>query len=231
MRGFNFNISTLFGNMGSNSSLGSFDFKQYASIKSGSYGKLLKSYYAEQKKNPGEEKPKTDRTNKKTSVEDTTGLSQMKKESDGLKSAVESLGKDELWKQSEGEYDREKITSAVKSFVNEYNDVVKQSSKVNSKDVTQSMHYMTNMTSTMSKALSKVGINVGTDGKMSVDEDALNKANVSSIKSLFTGPASYGSQIVDKAGEISKAALMNSSIYSSNGALSSSLDNMFNKWI
>jgi len=233
MRGFNFNISSLFSNLGSNSTFGSFNFSDYASIKNGSYGKLVKSYYAEQKKSTASDKSDKTTTSKKNKEEavDKTGLTQMKKEADGLKSAAEALNKEDLWKQTNGEYDMDKIVSAVKTFVSEYNDTVTQASKVNSKDIAQDVRYMSSMTSTMSKALSKIGVTVGTDGKLSVNEDELKKANVSSIKSLFSGTVSYGSQIADKASGISRDTVMNSSIYGSNGALSSSLSNMFNKWI
>lgn len=234
MRNFNFNISSLFSGFNSNSTFGSFNFGDYASIKNGSYGKLLKSYYTEQKKDTASAKKTTSTTTEKTKQEktvDSTGLTQMKKEADGLKTAAEALNKEDLWKQNNGEYDMDKITSAVKSFAKEYNDVIGQASKINTKDISQSIHYMSSMTNTMSKVLSKVGVTVGTDGKLSVDEDAMKKANVSSLKSLFSGTASYGSQMADRAGEISRETIMNSSVYSNKGTLSSSLNNMFNKWI
>lgn len=233
MRGFNFNISSLFSNLGSGNAFGSFNFSDYASIKNGSYGKLMKSYYAEQKKPTASDK--TDKTTnskiKKEELSDKTGLTQMKKEADGLKSASESLNKEDLWKKTDGTYDMDKIVSAVKSFTSEYNDTLTQASKVNSKDIAQDTKYMSSMTNTMSKVLSKVGITVGNDGKLSVNEDEMKNANVSSIKSLFYGSGSYGSQIADRANEISKDAIMNSSVYGNNGTLSSSLSNMFNKWI
>ena len=155
----------------------------------------------------------------------------MKKEADGLKTAAEALNEDALWKQTDGKYDMDKIVSAVKTFANEYNDTLNQAAKVNSKDIAQDVRYMNSMTNTMSKALSKIGVTVGTDGKLSVNEDELKKANVTSIKSLFAGSVSYGSQISDRASEIARDTVMNSSVYGSNGALSSSLSNMFNKWI
>ena len=232
MRGFGFNISSLFSNLGSNNVFGSFNFSDYASIKNGSYGKLMKSYYAEQKKVAEPDKKTNSKTNnKKEAAVDKTGLTQMKKEADGLKSAAEALNKEELWKQTDGKYDMEKISSAVKSFANEYNNTLAQASKVNSKEIAQDVRYMSSMTNTMSKALSKIGVTVGVDGKLSVNEDELKKANVSSIKSLFAGSVSYGSQTADKASDISKDAVMNSSTYGSNGTLSSSISNMFNKWI
>lgn len=235
MRGFNFNILSLFDGFGSNNSLGSINFSDYASIKNGSYGKLMKSYYTEQKKTARTEKTEKDTTSKinkkKEAAVDKTGLTQMKKEADGLKTAAEALNKEELWKQTDGKYDMDKIVSAVKTFANEYNDTLNQASKVNSKDIAQDVRYMNSMTNTMSKALSKIGVTVGTDGKLSVNEDELKKANVTSIKSLFAGSVSYGSQISDRASEIARDTVMNSSVYGSNGALSSSLSNMFNKWI
>ena len=125
----------------------------------------------------------------------------------------------------------EKITGAVKSFVDEYNDVINQSSKVNSKEISQTMRYMSSMTNTMSKALSKIGVAVGVDGKLSINEDTLKKANVTSIKSMFAGAGSYGAQIEAKASEVSRATIMNSSMYSSNATLSSTLNGMYDKWI
>lgn len=228
MRNFNLNIGTLFSSLGNNNN--TFNFSDYASIKNGSYGKLMKSYYAEQKKDVAPEKTPNKTTvnkNKSEQLVDKTGLTQMKKEADGLKSAVDALAKDDLWKSA----DRDKIAGAVKDFVNEYNDVIAQSKKVNSGNVTQSTKYMSSMTDTMSKALSKAGISVGSDGKLSLDEDALSKASVDNVKSLFNGKVSYGSQIADKASEISRDTLMNSSVYSSNGTLSSALSGMFNNWV
>ncbi len=231
MRGFNLNISSLFNNLGAGNTFGSINFGDYASIKNGSYGKLVKSYYAEQKKSPEGDKTSAAKPVKKEESVDKTGLNQMKKEADDLKLAAEDLNKDDLWKQTDGEYDMDKIVAAVKSFANEYNDTVSQASKVNSKDVAQDVNYMKSMTNTMSKALSKIGVTVGTDGKINVNEDELKKANVSNIKSLFSGSVSYGSQIASRAREISRDTVMNSSIYGSDGALSNSLNNMFNKWI
>ena len=236
MRGFNFNITSLFGGNSSSSFFGSFNFSDYSSIKSGSYKKLLKSYYGEQKKTASTDKATQSSTTKATTSKkeksvDNSGLSQMKKEADGLKKATEVLNNDELWKVKDGEADIDKIASAVKTFANEYNDVITQSGKVNSRDVAQSIHYMSSMTNTMSKSLAKIGITVGTDGKMTVDEDKLKKASVSSIKSMFKGAASYGSQIENWASEISKDAVKSSSMYSSTGALNSTISGMFDKWI
>ena len=230
---FNFDVTTMFGGLNSNNNnnlFSSFNYSDYSLIKKGGYKKLMKSYYDDQSGKTSN-KPNIVNTNKKTQSVDKTGLTQMKKESDGLKSAVDAFNKDDLWKQTNGEYDMEKIAGAVKTFANEYNDVISQSSKVSSKEVSQSIGYMSSMTNTMSKALAKVGVTVGVDGKLSVNEDTLKNANATSVKSLFSGAASYGGQIEGKASDIARATIMNSSLYSSNATLSSNLNGMYDGWI
>lgn len=231
MKTNNSNISSLLNSFNSNSSMGSINLGDYASIKSGSYKKLLKAYYAEQKPS-ATDTAKASKTKKKNDASiDNTGLSTLKKDAENLKSSSEALAKDDLWKQTDGKYDMDKIANAVKSFAKNYNEVIDQSSKVNSKDVSTDTKYMSSLTSTMSKSLSKIGVTVGVDGKLSVNEDTLKKANASSVKTLFTGTVSYGSQIADKASSIAKDTIMNSSIYGSNGTASSALSSMFNDWM
>lgn len=224
-----FNISSFFGNSSTNS-FSSFNFADYASIRNGSYGRLLKAYYS-QAKQTTTTKSDTDKKADKTTDTDNTGLSKMKKEADGLKEAADKLANEDMWKKTGGEYDMDKIASAVKSFANEYNDVIDQSSKVGTKDVTMQTGFMTSMTKTMSNALSKVGVTVGADGRLSVNEDTLKKADAKDVKSLFSGDYSYAGQIAEKAGAISSAAVRNSSLYTSNGLLSSVLRSSYNNWI
>ena len=65
MNRYNFDISSFFNNSTSANAFGSFNFGDYASIKNGSYGKLLKSYYAEQKKPISSDKTSTDKAMEK----------------------------------------------------------------------------------------------------------------------------------------------------------------------
>ena len=229
-------ISTLLNSLGSgkDGSTG-FDFAGYASIKNGSYGKLVKSYYAEQtgaaNKAASTTAKNTSKTSSKKADADTTGLSQMKKDAQELKSSAEKLVSDDLWKKTDGKVDMSKVASAVKDFAADYNKVIDQSAKVSSKEIGQDMKFMTSMTDTFSKVLSKVGVTVGSDGKMSVDEEKLAKADEATVKSLFNGNATYGSQIADKASAIARDADMNSSIYGSNAETSSTLSSIYNQLI
>ena len=235
MAGFNF--GAFFGGGSGSDPLGglfsSFNFSDYNSIRSGSYKKLVQSYYNKDKVES--KKSKTDKIDDKKTTKidykDTTGLSKMKKESDALASSVEALDNADLWTLKDGKYDMDKIADAVKTFVNEYNDTVSQSSKVTNSDVSKQISNMESMTSIMSKNLSKIGITAGADGKLTLNEETLKGANMKDIKSLFDGANSYASQIQKYANDASKAAVNGSSIYSANGTLSSSLQGLFNNWV
>lgn len=225
------NISSLFGGLNTGNSLfGSINLSDYHSIRSGAYKKLISKYY-EQDNSVSSKRDKTHKTQLSAPTQDTSGLTKMKKETEGLKSAATSLSKDDLWKTTNGEYDMDKIASAVKDFADSYNSVVDQSAKVSARDVTQQTGFMTSLTNTMSKALSKVGVTIGSDGKMSVDEDALKKASASNVKSLFSGTHSYAAQVAQNASAISSAATRNSSLYDGNGAYTSTISNMYNYFV
>ena len=66
MRRINFDISSFFNKQSSGGAFGSINLSDYASIKNGTYGKLLKSYYGTQKKS---EVSSTTETNKKNQVD------------------------------------------------------------------------------------------------------------------------------------------------------------------
>lgn len=215
--GVNSNISSLFGSYSDQANI----LSDYALIKSGSYKKLMKAYYSHNDN-------KTDKTQSNASTSNKTQkvsseYTKVKSEADSLKSAAESLSSSDFWKDA----DSKKVSDALKNFVNEYNDVVEASSKVNSKDITDSTNWMTSLSNTMSKTLAKAGIEVGSDNKLTFNEDTFNTANMNTVKSLFEGEYSYGGQMASKASDISSATVMSTSLYNGNATTSSILSSMF----
>lgn len=238
-----FDITSMLGGNNSNSnsagSVGSFNFADYAAIKNGSYGKLVKSYYAgtdravnADKASAAKESNSANASKAKVKEEvDKTGLAQIRKDADQLSRSVEELGKEDLWKNDAGKVDTGKVVTALRGFADSYNKVVEQSSKVSSREVSQDVKFMTGMTDTFAKVLGKAGINVGEDGKLSVDEEAVRKANPATLKSLFNGNGTYGSQIADKANSIVRDSDLGSSIYGSNATTTSALSGLYNQLI
>ena len=134
----NADYSYLFGGTLTTLGGGSFSLSDYASIKNGSYGKLLKAYYAKQ-----------DADKVASGSDSIQKATLMKTEANVLKKSADALNNKELWEKKKlkkkdektGEeievedYDWEAITKAVKSFVEDYNEVIEQAGNSNSKDV------------------------------------------------------------------------------------------------
>lgn len=172
----------------------------YAMIKSGGYKKLLTAYYASQKTDS-----KTG-SSTSASADSKATLLDVKTSSVKLKDSLSKLADSSLYekktdKDGNKDYDRDAITSAVKGFVESYNNYVDASSKVDSTGILRRGVSMVNNASANSVLLSKSGISIGKDNKLSLDEDTLKKTDVNVLKTLFTGVGSLGDTISSKATE------------------------------
>lgn len=212
---FNSNMLGLFNTSGSSSnSLFSFNFSDYASIRSGSYKKLLNSYYNQ-----------TGNTNQAVSKivnnTDAKKLTGVKSAADDLSESAKALYTKGKGSSFEDESDRETIDKAVQSFVDDYNDVIDAVDNTDSADVLRKGINLANQTNALSKSLAKVGITVNYDNTLSIDKDALSKASTSDLKSLFSGVGSFAYQVANDASQIGLAAKKQSSgtsLYSNTGA-------------
>jgi len=183
----------------------------------------------------------------------------MRSSADSLKKSAEALGNASLYEKKKfkkkdeetGEetevedYDWDAITKAVKSFVDDYNAVVEQAGNSETKNVLRNAAWMTSITEKAGNLLSKAGITVGKGNKLEFDEDALKEKtalgksgieldNISTLKSLFTGYGSFGSQISQKASAISSAAARTKGVdktYNKNGAYSDTISKLFQSTI
>ena len=216
----NVDYSALFGGTSDSSSVGNTNMlSDYAAIKNGSYGKLMKAYYAKQD------------AEKLSGKGDTSQkLALMKTNADSLKKSADALNDASLWEKKKikkkdvktGEetevedYDWDAITKKVKSFIDDYNDVVKEAGESNTKDVLRNASWMTGMTDKTSHLLSKIG----KGNKLELDEDELKKADISSLKTVFTGYNSFVGKTAQKATGISNAANRASATYTNNGTYS-----------
>ncbi len=246
----NIDYSTLFGGSAPyiDSGIGGINVSDYAMIKNGSYGKLMKSYYAKQ-----------DADKLSQTGDSTKRLTLMRSSADSLKKSAEALGDASLYEKKKfkkkdeetGEeievedYDWDAITKAVKSFVDDYNAVVEQAGNSETKNVLRNAAWMTGITEKAGNLLSKVGITVGKGNKLEFDEEALKKKttlgksnieldNISTLKSLFTGYGSFADQIAQKASAISSAAARTKGVdktYNKQGAYSDTVSKLFESTI
>lgn len=203
--------SSLFGMGSSSGTYGSsgtgLDLGDYMAIQNGSYKKLLKKYYADQK------------TEKASTGVDNEAKSKLVSDSaNSLKKAADALTSKDFWEKNGS--NREEILKAVKTFVDSYNKTVSEMGESNNKSALRSTVWMTQMTSKTSALLEKVGITVGADNKLSIDEEKFNSALASDLKSIFCGYGSYASRVSQKASSIANASSQSSKTYTSSGSYS-----------
>ncbi|MCR4778191.1 MAG: hypothetical protein K5858_05040 [Lachnospiraceae bacterium] len=188
---------------GSNSQ--SFDYSSYDMIKSGSYKKLVKAYYGTQKSSNENSVSKSEL--KAAAKKQTT----MKQSANELASSAKALMNRNLYQPKEAEdgtksVDRDSILEAAKNFVKSYNDTVDKAADSDSKSVLRNAVYMTQYTGKNKNLLSDVGIKVGADNKLTLDEEKLKSADVSKLQSAFTGSYGVIGSIATKASNIASAA-------------------------
>lgn len=243
MSAFNVNNNTndymngFWGGMNSNSQsggiFGATNFLgDYYSIKNGTYYKVAKKYYssADSGNNKSGSGNKVD--DKKTALAKSAA-----------ESAVGSLNKlmnDRLYNKVETtdadgnkvmDYDKKSILSNLKSFVEDYNELVKSTGDVDDNGTLKNGVRLVSQTKVYASSLSVVGVSIKSDNSLEIDEEAFNKANMTDVKSLFTGNVSFAKNIQNKFLKIfssaSNALDGSDSIYSSQAKQNMSIGNMF----
>jgi hypothetical protein len=246
---FNFSsslFSSASGKLTNSTNSGSSDnmLGDYASIKNGSYKKLLTAYYQKQKN-------ETTNDNETTSSTVNKDLQATMQAAEGLKSATKTLtatGVDSIFEKvtksvtdaKTGEtkdvvdYDRDKIVSAVKSFVTAYNSTIDEAADQENVPLLRKATLMVSNTKANSNLLKKAGLTIGENNHLSLDETKLRNADISDLTTLFQGKTSYADRIQGKANDISLITVDMMSpdrLYGVNGKYSSfkSSGNLFNQ--
>ena len=208
-----YNSYSSYRNSSSNSSLSllsglsGINFNDYSTITNGSYRKLMNAYYA---KNPSAKSTLKSKDNPSVlTAQNATSMG----------NSIKDVMKESLWEKKNitetdektGEktvrqdYDREAIGKALQKFTEDYNKVVEGAGNSDTMSVLRNGAWMTKTTSINSKLLSEAGITVGEDNKLSFDQDKLDKADISAVKTLFKGYGSYASQLLNRSNAIATA--------------------------
>ncbi len=241
-----YDYSFLFSSMNStgSTSSASFDYTTLSSIKNGSYKKLLNAYYKKQSTD-GSASSSSVKGDKKSSVEKVNAASVRDQAAD-VSDSVDSINKASLWNRTEKtdesgnktkEYNTDAIYKAVKTYVDDYNALVESTGNSNDNSVLRTAANMVNSTKANKDILAKVGISIGKDNKLSIDEDAFKKAEMTTVKSIFTGAGSYGRTVQANASMIYGSAvsqlarISGSSTYGSTGSYSYISSSDFNRYL
>jgi len=193
--------------------------RDYASIRNGSYKKLLQAYY-------NKTGTTTVDSSTSTSSDSTKTIARTQSAATDLISSANALtakGTKSLFKEKEitttdsagnktttTGYDKEALYKAVSNFVSDYNTMITEGAEAESTSILKPTLSMTRLTTSNKNLLSQVGITVGSDNKLSINEDTLKKADINAIKTLFNGSISYAAEISSKASMVKGAAVLES---------------------
>lgn len=148
-------------------------------------------------------------TSTSTSKATAASIADVKKNAESLKESSGALtdkSSASVFRQTGGKYDADKIYDAVSSFVKDYNSVVASAGSSKSTAISNRASSLVNLTSANAKLLGKLGITVGTDKKLSIDEETFKKADMGQVKSLFNTTGGYGYQVGANASMLEYAA-------------------------
>lgn len=214
----------------STSNLLGIDLAEYSSITRGSYSKLVKAYYSKYG-SKSSSNAEDESTTKEKTIKNTT----IKNAANDLYKAAHTLvstGKDSLFKKVEIEdketgtttkgYDTDKIYKAVNTLVDAYNSLVENSTDSSDHAVLRQTLNMVNSASSNRSLLNDVGITIGSDNKLSVDEETFKKADMTTVKSLLNGNGSFGAKIQSAASTVYMRinnSFGNSNTYTASGTL------------
>lgn len=242
--------SYLFSSLGtsSGSSASNLNFlSDYASIKNGSYYKLMKAYYNE----TGNAKDVVSKTkaNTSTSKDSTETLAAIQKSTDALKESADALlvsGNKSVFAQKEitskdengvattsKGYDTAAIYKAVNQFVKDYNSVVEATAESNTGSIANRSLSLVTAVASNEKLLGKIGITVNEDYTLTINEDAFKKSDMNTVKNLFSGNSSLAYRTSAQASLINFAAdneASKANTYNFNGSYSNNYNsgNLFN---
>lgn len=238
-------MNSIFSSLGSNDSTGLTSLLgDYNAIKNGSYLKLAKKFYASEasdvkttsKTNEKNNTTRTDAVQGSTKKETTAAMkaansavgSLQKLMDSSLYQKVDSKDADGM---SVNDYNKDAIMSSLKDFVGNYNSLIETAGDSDNSMTLEAGARMVKQTKVYANALRSVGISIGDDNKLTLDEEAFSKADMTDVKSLFTGSVSFGKNTQSKMLQIYSAESASQStvygLYSSQSANTLSIGSMF----
>lgn len=182
----------------------------YASIKNGSYAKLVKAYYASLAEE--DDSSSSSSSNVKDTLTATSASSAYQ--------AAEALLNFDF---SEDNIDE--AYEAVSSFIDSYNSLITNATDSSNSSVQKQAQYLYDTYYNNYKLFASIGITLNADRTLSIDEDTFKSSSVATMKTLFNGTCSFADTVSTKASQIyryaSDGSTLTAKTYTSSGTYSS----------
>ncbi|MCI9419641.1 MAG: hypothetical protein HFG32_06470 [Eubacterium sp.] len=197
--------------VGTGSFFSASNFGDLALIKSGVYTKMMRSYVSKMTEGDETEKSSDSAYKFKNSVSEkmeqltapkvTTETDKSNKVLSNIKSASYKLetSANALSNMDFDKSTREELYDAAKSFVADYNSVLSSAKDTDNVSLSRSVKWMKDDIKAREKMMAKIGITIGSDGALSIDEEKFNEANLSDIRTQFSGSSSIVGKTAQRA--------------------------------
>ncbi len=190
----------------------------YASIKSGSYGRLMKAYYgagqssssvssgSKAKTNNVLEQILEERRNPKVSEDVKEANSNLTAGIPTLKNTVSALQNENTYKDTQGQNGQsgqnatDKVVSAMKNFVSQYNEVVNAAKQSTLSNKTAYIANVMKTTKANADQLAEIGVTINSNGTLQFNEGKMKAAGISKVQEMFSSKdsMSYGSTVMSR---------------------------------
>lgn len=175
--------------------------------------------------------------NSKVSSAAAANYKKLEKSADSLKEQAEKLsetGEESFLEKIKADGNSGEACKVVESYVEQYNSTLSSLGKSGGALNQYYSKMLQEAVDENSETLEKIGITVGKDGKLSIDEQKLKAASIDDIQSVFTGSDGLAARTAFIADRISSNAQANmesvSSQYDITGNLQSQLASRYDFW-
>ena len=118
--------------------------------------------------------------------------------------------------------------SMIKKFAESYNNTVDGLKRSDSANALTKGVSLVSISKAYSTTLRRIGLELGSDNTLTVNEDKLSNASESDLKALFSGSYSYASKVADKSKYISNASGVRAQFtYTAKGIIKNNNNNIF----
>lgn len=164
-------------------------------IKSGAYKKAMKAYYANQVSQSKTDDKDAETISGSGTADSKVKLSNLKSSAQKLYESAKALKNADYSKDAKPE----DLLDKAKSFVNNYNSTLSTTKNMNSYSILQTAVWGTEQMNISEGLLNKVGISIGDDNSLSIDEEKFKTSKMSDLKALFAGSGSLADRVSQKA--------------------------------
>lgn len=107
---------------------------------------------------------------------------------------------------------KDSVFDVFSTLVKDYNELLKDTADSKNSNVIKQADLLKSLVSSNKSAFSRLGVTINSDKSLSIDEEKFMEADMSTVKSLFSGAYSFGEKMTDRLNQIYRYATQGNSL-------------------